>query len=35
MITLYPFQEKLIHEIRAGIRQGHNKIIVQSPTGSG
>lgn len=35
MLSLRPYQEKLINDIRAGMRQGHNRIVLQAPTGSG
>lgn len=35
MIRLYPFQEKLIADVRQKMSEGHKNIVVQSPTGSG
>lgn len=35
MYTPFPDQEKLLDGVRASLRAGHRRIIIQSPTGSG
>jgi len=35
MISLYPFQDKLVNQLRGAIRKGHKRILLVSPTGSG
>lgn len=35
MIKLYPFQEKLISNIKSELENGYNHLMCQSPTGSG
>lgn len=34
-MILRPYQEKIIADVRAAIRDGHKRILIQSPTGSG
>lgn len=35
MINLREYQQILINETRARMRQGNHNIVIQSPTGSG
>ncbi len=35
MISLRPYQDKLIQDVRSQLRAGHSRLVLQSPTGSG
>lgn len=35
MISLRPYQQLIIDETRSRLRQGHNHVVIQAPTGSG
>jgi len=35
MIKLYDYQEKIINEVKAKMRAGNRRLLIQSPTGSG
>jgi len=35
MISLYPFQDKLVAKLRQAVAKGHKRILLVSPTGSG
>lgn len=34
-VTLRPYQEKSVHEVRVAMRDGHKNVLLQMPTGAG